>query len=243
MAAALQRQQGGARAGRTACSSFNHGGPNPGEARGPYSRRHLATRPLTRARAGLRRRSIPAQGDWGAKVYRTGACGAASWRSWAPGVQLRRDGVLLLPCCPVAGSRAADADPHTQKPFYNQSTEIHATLKESLTAMEPQLFSNGSLPSGFVPGRPVLEVPGWRDRYPQPAATAQVMSSLSRLRIFSGTSNPVSAHSVPGAAAAGAAGRRWHLHQWRTLQPRTHVCALQRLSHTPPHAQHAAQPP
>jgi hypothetical protein len=83
----------------------------------------------------------------------------------------------------------------SQKPFYNQSSEIHATLKESLTALEPHLTFNGTasgLASGFVPGRPVLEVPGWKERYPQPAAAHDsYFNSLSRLRIFSGTSNPV----------------------------------------------------
>jgi hypothetical protein len=81
-----------------------------------------------------------------------------------------------------------------QKPFYNQSTEIHATLKESLGVgvLEQHLAGLNATPSGFVPGRPVLEVPGWRDRYTQPSATSNaVLSSLSRLRIFSGTSNPV----------------------------------------------------
>lgn len=80
-----------------------------------------------------------------------------------------------------------------QKPFYNQSTEIHATLKESLGVgvLEQHLAGLSTTPNGFVPGRPVLEVPGWRDRYTQPAATSNaVLSSLSRLRIFSGTSNP-----------------------------------------------------
>lgn len=78
-----------------------------------------------------------------------------------------------------------------QKPFYNHSTEIHATLKESLTAIEPRLF-NGTA-NGFVPGRPVLDVPGWRDRYTNAAAAANSnYNAMSRLRIFSGTSNPVS---------------------------------------------------
>eukprot|EP00878_Enallax_costatus_P014021 GHUV01014663.1.p1 GENE.GHUV01014663.1~~GHUV01014663.1.p1 ORF type:complete len:201 (+),score=16.93 GHUV01014663.1:222-824(+) len=78
-----------------------------------------------------------------------------------------------------------------QRPFFNQSTEIHATLKESLLLDQPRLSFNGS--NGFVPGRPVLEVPGWKDRYTQAAAaSSSMMNSLSRLRIFSGTSNPVS---------------------------------------------------
>lgn len=77
-----------------------------------------------------------------------------------------------------------------QKPYFNQSTEVHATLKESLTALEPHLALN--VANGFVPGRPVLEVPGWRERYPQAAAAASSnYNSMSRLRIFSGTSNPV----------------------------------------------------
>lgn len=79
-----------------------------------------------------------------------------------------------------------------QKPFYNQSTEIRATLKESLTAIEPHLTFSGTA-NGFVPGRPVLEVPGWRERYPQAAASPNSnYNAMSRLRIFSGTSNPVS---------------------------------------------------
>jgi hypothetical protein len=79
-----------------------------------------------------------------------------------------------------------------QKPYYNQSTEIHATLKESLTAIEPHLNFNGTA-NGFVPGRPVLEVPNWRERYTNTAASANSnYNAMSRLRIFSGTSNPVS---------------------------------------------------
>jgi hypothetical protein len=81
-----------------------------------------------------------------------------------------------------------------QKPFYNQSTEIHATLKESLGVgvLEQHLAGLSTTPNGFVPGRPVLEVPGWRDRTQPSAMSNAVLSSLSRLRIFSGTSNPVS---------------------------------------------------
>lgn len=78
-----------------------------------------------------------------------------------------------------------------KKPFFNQSTEIHATLKESLSAVEPHLTFNGTT-NGFVPGRPVLEVPGWRERYTQSAAAPNSnYNAMSRLRIFSGTSNPV----------------------------------------------------
>lgn len=78
-----------------------------------------------------------------------------------------------------------------KKPFYNQSTEIHATLKESLTAIEPHLTFNGTA-NGFVPGRPVLDVPGWRERYTNTAAAANSnYNAMSRLRIFAGTSNPV----------------------------------------------------
>lgn len=78
-----------------------------------------------------------------------------------------------------------------QKPFFNQSTEIHATLKESLTAIEPHLAFNAAA-NGFVPGRPVLDVPGWRERYIQSAAASNNNhNAMSRLRIFSGTSNPV----------------------------------------------------
>lgn len=80
-----------------------------------------------------------------------------------------------------------------QKPFYNQSTEIHATLKESLGSVliDQHLPGFNGSTNGFVPGRPVLEVPGWKDRFTQ-AASASTFNSLSRLRIFSGTSNPVS---------------------------------------------------
>lgn len=86
---------------------------------------------------------------------------------------------------PSAGSKFT-----AQKPFYNQSTEIHATLKESLVLDQPRLSFNGT--NGFVPGRPVLEVPGWKDRYTQAAAASNsMMNSVSRLRIFSGTANPV----------------------------------------------------
>lgn len=90
-----------------------------------------------------------------------------------------------------------------QKPFYNQSTEIHATLKESLTAIEPHLSFNGTA-NGFVPGRPVLDVPGWRERYTNTAAAANSnYNAMSRLRIFAGTSNPVSLQSRPAGQHHG----------------------------------------
>lgn len=96
-----------------------------------------------------------------------------------------------------------------QKPYYNQSTEIHATLKESLTAIEPHLSFNGTA-NGFVPGRPVLDVPGWRERYTNTAASANSnYNAMSRLRIFSGTSNPVSKqllHGPMGLQLSGSLG-------------------------------------
>lgn len=99
------------------------------------------------------------------------------------------------PCVPIHSHAPCCRGPtplHTQKPYFNQSTEIHATLKESLTAVEPHLAFNGTA-NGFVPGRPVLDVPGWRERYTQSAASANSnYNPMSRLRIFSGTSNPVS---------------------------------------------------
>ena len=89
--------------------------------------------------------------------------------------------------------------PTTQRPFYNQSSEVHATLKESLILEQHLPFGTANgIANGFVPGRPVLEVPGWRERFgAQPSAFASsssTHSSLSRLRIFSGTSNPVRHH-------------------------------------------------
>lgn len=126
-----------------------------------------------------------------------------------------------------------------QKPFYNQSTEIHATLKESLTAIEPHItFANGTA-NGFVPGRPVLDVPGWRERYTNTAASANSnYNAMSRLRIFAGTSNPVSLHSRPAGTTAraaastflqlpAAAAASWVVQRAPLLQP--HVC----VSNTP----------
>lgn len=77
-----------------------------------------------------------------------------------------------------------------KKPYLNQTSLVAATLKESLAAIEPHLAFNGTA-NGFVPGRPVLEVPGWRDRLTQSAAGPNSnYNAMSRLRIFSGTSNP-----------------------------------------------------
>lgn len=104
-----------------------------------------------------------------------------------------------------------------QKPFYNQSTEIHATLKESLTAIEPHLSFNGTA-NGFVPGRPVLEVPGWRERYTNAAvAPNSSYNAMSRLRIFSGTSNPVSTHQH--LLLAGSASFLGPMHLCHSQQP------------------------
>lgn len=110
-------------------------------------------------------------------------------------------------------SGSSQGKPHTrvppppaplQKPFHNQSTKIHAALKESLTAIEPHLSFNGTA-NGFVPGRPVLDVPGWRERYTNTAAAANSnYNAMSRLRIFAGTSNPVSPQSRPAGTTAGS---------------------------------------
>jgi hypothetical protein len=84
----------------------------------------------------------------------------------------------------------------------NQTSLVAATLKESLAAIEPHLAFNGTA-NGFVPGRPVLEVPGWRDRLTQSAAGPNSnYNAMSRLRIFSGTSNPV-------RASLGSGGGWW----------------------------------
>jgi hypothetical protein len=54
---------------------------------------------------------------------------------------------------------------------------------------------NGRHP-GYVPGRAVLDVPGWQDSLlARSALGAPQQFVSSRLRIFSGTSNPVSARA------------------------------------------------
>ncbi|KAG2452398.1 hypothetical protein HYH02_002641 [Chlamydomonas schloesseri] len=57
-----------------------------------------------------------------------------------------------------------------------------------------------TLPRGAVPNRPILEVPDWENQYRRHTASARhgagTPGSLSRLRLFSGTSNPTLATEV-----------------------------------------------
>jgi hypothetical protein len=77
------------------------------------------------------------------------------------------------------------------------STRLSAALTDRV-ASSPPLSSNGAPAAngraGFVPGRPVLDVPGWADTT-LARATAMGLAPQqpisTRLRIFAGTSNPV----------------------------------------------------
>jgi len=110
------------------------------------------------------------------------------------------------------------------KPYFNQTSEVHALLAPAPaplsssapptvappTVQTPPATSSGTVHPGRVPGRPVLEVPGWED---SPAGRSRVgygaawqpqqQSPSSRMRIFSGTSNQVGGADEWLVAAAG----------------------------------------
>lgn len=101
------------------------------------------------------------------------------------------------------------------RPYFNTATEVHAAVTDALAPGAPTLnggsgtaTANGR--AGFVPGRAVLEVPGWQDSLlarTAPAAAGSAQAPVpSRLRIFSGTSNQV---GPPGADARGDSLPRW----------------------------------
>lgn len=81
-----------------------------------------------------------------------------------------------------------------QKPYFN-TTEVHAAVQDrapgAATLNGSAAASNGR--PGFVPGRAVLEVPGWQDSLLARSTLSMhpEQPAPSRLRIFSGTSNPV----------------------------------------------------
>lgn len=79
-----------------------------------------------------------------------------------------------------------------QKPYFNQKTEIQAALKDALVDSPSRPYNGNGSTAGYVPGRPVLDVPGWDARQARnyhPSSASQQANPLSRLRIFSGTSN------------------------------------------------------
>ncbi|KAI8470571.1 MAG: ribose-phosphate pyrophosphokinase [Monoraphidium minutum] len=98
------------------------------------------------------------------------------------------------------------------KPYFN-TTELHAAAGPAAAAA-PAPAVNGAAPAaaaaaaaapaavgrpGFVPGRAVLDVPGWQDSLMARSSAlgmAPQQPLPSRLRIFSGTSNPALAAEV-----------------------------------------------
>ncbi|GBF94556.1 ribose-phosphate pyrophosphokinase [Raphidocelis subcapitata] len=92
------------------------------------------------------------------------------------------------------------------RPYFNTTSEVHAAVTDAIAPGAPTLnggsgaaaATNGR--AGFVPGRAVLEVPGWQDSLQARTAPATSSSALgplpSRLRIFSGTSNTALAAEV-----------------------------------------------
>ncbi|GFR51688.1 hypothetical protein Agub_g14131 [Astrephomene gubernaculifera] len=76
------------------------------------------------------------------------------------------------------------------------AVRVQCTLQEARPAV-----NNGvpvGVPKGAVPNRPILEVPDWESHYRRHTArqTQPTPASLSRLRLFSGTSNPILAGEV-----------------------------------------------
>ncbi|KXZ43886.1 hypothetical protein GPECTOR_78g74 [Gonium pectorale] len=74
-------------------------------------------------------------------------------------------------------------------------------VRVQCTLQEARPSVNGvpvSVPKGAVPNRPILEVPDWENQYRRLTArtTQPTPASLSRLRLFSGTSNPTLASEV-----------------------------------------------
>ncbi|PNH06881.1 Ribose-phosphate pyrophosphokinase 5, chloroplastic [Tetrabaena socialis] len=111
----------------------------------------------------------------------------ASSSSCSQGVAGRRPAGVRV-CRVAAASRA-------------QAVKVHCTIQEarpSSNGVGPT--ANGvpvGVPKGAVPNRPILEVPDWEDQYRRHTARASpTPAALSRLRLFSGTSNPILAGEV-----------------------------------------------
>jgi hypothetical protein len=80
--------------------------------------------------------------------------------------------------------------------LYFMQASVRATIQEavSLPATNGVPTSNGVHPPGVIPGRPVLEVPGLdlrRGPTTLPAGRLVQQQALGRLRVFSGSANPV----------------------------------------------------
>jgi hypothetical protein len=116
---------------------------------------------------------------------------------------------------------------------FGTTAEVHAavsmpTAPSSNSAPDANgaAVAGGAVLPGRVPGRAVLEVPGWQDSRPARAAAPHLAHPVrSRLRLFSGTSNPVSSgrpHGAGGAAGAGGRGQRIS----RSARPKTRICGL-----------------
>ncbi|PNW80122.1 hypothetical protein CHLRE_08g378850v5 [Chlamydomonas reinhardtii] len=113
----------------------------------------------------------------------------------------------------ASGSRSVPARVSSRA----SAVSVRCTIQEARPASTPAAAStpalNGvaspvagavppiALPRGAVPNRPILEVPDWENQYRRHTASARHGSagtpgSLSRLRLFSGTSNPTLATEV-----------------------------------------------
>ncbi|KIY99467.1 ribose-phosphate pyrophosphokinase, partial [Monoraphidium neglectum] len=87
---------------------------------------------------------------------------------------------------------------------FGTTAEVHAavsmpTAPSSNSAPDANgaAVAGGAVLPGRVPGRAVLEVPGWQDSRPARAAAPHLAHPVrSRLRLFSGTSNPALAGEV-----------------------------------------------
>ncbi|GLC39095.1 ribose-phosphate pyrophosphokinase 1 [Pleodorina starrii] len=103
-------------------------------------------------------------------------------------------------CRSVAGSRPADTTPVCRLATTAGravAVRVQCTLQETRTAGAVNGVPVG-LPKGAVPNRPILEVPDWENQYRRHAARhpQAAPAPLSRLRLFSGTSNPTLAGEV-----------------------------------------------
>ena len=85
------------------------------------------------------------------------------------------------------------------KPYFGTATEVHAAAAPAApTAAYPAAAASfvRSASPGVVPGRAVLDVPGWQDTFASLPGAAPAMAGAApvgpRLRIFSGSSNRVS---------------------------------------------------
>ncbi len=144
------------------------------------SRPHLRAPPATDA---LTARAVrPCRASFGKRV-RSGKSrclwAACVGRLWADRASATLSGLTV----PVLACRLAMHPDHSQ-----------AALRVSATIQEARPALNGvhvGLPKGAVPNRPILEVPDWEAQYSTRTSNANP-ASLSRLRLFSGSANPVS---------------------------------------------------